>query len=194
MRLYLGQGRREAAIRQYRLCSEALQKNFDILPDHQTRKLFESLSSESPVSVDFDERVVLDRASRPTLVLVVEDELVTRTLIEGILIGAGYEVVLAEDGAEALLELGKRKFDLVLLDINIPTLDGLKLFEIMIQKGIETPSIFVTALTDDQIRLRGYEMGATAFLRKPIVSETLLNHVQSALVENASSDNLRGHA
>lgn len=195
MRLYFSQGRREAALRQYQLCAESLKRNFDIQPDFETRKLFDRIASEEPPRTDeFTSTAVLDGARKPVLILVVEDEMVTRALMEGILSEAGYEVVQAEDGAEALLELGRRKFDLVLLDINIPTLDGLKLFEIMMHKGIDTPSIFVTALSDAEIRSRGSEMGATEFLRKPVVKATLLARVRQALDVPAVSAELRDRA
>ncbi|HXI13470.1 MAG TPA: response regulator [Thermoanaerobaculia bacterium] len=195
MRLYFSQGRREAALRQYQLCAESLKRNFDIQPDSETRKLFDRIASEEPPrSNEFTSTAVLDGARKPVLILVVEDEMVTRVLIEGILSEAGYDVVQAEDGAEALLELGKRKFDLVLLDINIPTLDGLKLFEIMMRKGIDTPSIFVTALSDAEIRSRGAEMGATDFLRKPVSKDVLLTRVRMALGPGLGAGEMRDHA
>ena len=103
-----------------------------------------------------------------------------RTIVSR-LADAGYEIVTVGDGADALLELGKRKFDLLLLDINIPTLDGLRLFEIMIQKGIETPAIFVTGIGSPEIEARSLEIGAADFLRKPVRKEVLLPRVRAIL-------------
>lgn len=193
MRLYMEQGRREAALRQYQLCRDALRGDFDIEPDSETNRLYELILSNDR-SLTSAGAQALKGSAGPVLILVVEDELVTRTLLDEILRAAGYEIVLAEDGADALLELGRRKFALVLLDVNIPTLDGLKLFEIMIQKGIETPAMFVTALTDEDLRSRGFEMGAVDFIRKPIVRENLLARVRCVLEGEKLAHNSREHA
>ena len=118
---------------------------------------------------------------RSVLILVVEDDAVSSALIEGFLNEAGYEAVCVMDGADALLELGRREFDLLLLDINIPTLDGLRLFEIMIQKGIDTPAIFVTGSASPEVEARSLELGAADFLRKPIRKEALLPRIRAIL-------------
>ena len=94
---------------------------------------------------------------------------------------AGYEVVAIADGADALMEMGRRKFDVLILDINVPTLDGLRLFEIMIQKGIETPAIFITGVAGAEAEARSLEMGAADFLRKPLRKENLLPRIRTIL-------------
>ncbi len=89
--------------------------------------------------------------------------------------------MVVADGADALMELGRREFDVLVLDINIPTLDGLRLFEIMIEKGIDTPAIFVTGTASAEVEARSLEMGAADFLRKPIRKEALLPRVRGIL-------------
>ena len=84
-------------------------------------------------------------------------------------------------GADALLELGRRKFDLLILDINIPTLSGLKVFEIMVQKQIHTPALFITGIQGIEVETQSLEMGAAGFLRKPIRKEVLLPKVRGIL-------------
>ena len=64
---------------------------------------------------------------------------------------------------------------------NIPTLDGLRLFEIMIQKGIDTPAIFVTGSASPETEARSLEIGAADFLRKPIRKEALLPRIRTIL-------------
>ena len=118
---------------------------------------------------------------RPVLILVVEDDAVSSALIDGFLAEAGYDSICVGDGADALLELGRRQFDLLLLDMNIPTLDGLRLFEIMIQKGINTPAIFVTGSASPESEARSLELGAADFLRKPIRKEALLPRIRTIL-------------
>jgi DNA-binding response OmpR family regulator len=124
---------------------------------------------------------VTSRPDRPVLVLVVEDDLVSAALLEGFLTEAGYEVVSVEDGAVALLELGRRQFDLLILDINIPTLSGLKVFEIMVQKHIETPALFITGMQGTDVETQSLEMGAAGFLRKPIRKDVLLPKIRGIL-------------
>ena len=67
------------------------------------------------------------------------------------------------------------------VDVNVPTLSGLKLFEIMIQKGMETPAIFVTGTAGPEVEARSLEIGASDFLRKPIRKEVLLPRVRTIL-------------
>ena len=180
MRLQLEQGRPDSALRRYQECRDILRREFQRDPSAETERVrdeIEAALKKSPAPRDalrkpFDRRV---------LVLVVEDDAVSSALIEGFLHEAGYEVVTVSDGADALLELGRRGFDLLLLDINIPTLDGLRLFEIMIQKGIDTPAIFVTGVGSPEVEARSLEIGAADFLRKPIRKEVLLPRVRAIL-------------
>ena len=123
--------------------------------------------------------VLRNPIDRPVLVLLVEDDLVSSALVEGYLTEAGYGVVAVADGADALMEIGRRRFDLLVLDINIPTLSGLRLFEIMIQKGIDTPAIFITGIAGAEAEARSLEMGAADFMRKPIRKETLLSRIRT---------------
>ena len=180
MRLQLEQGRPDSAMRRYQECVDILRREFQREPSAETERVHDEIIAamrKSPAPRDAF-RNPFDRA---VLVLIVEDDAVSSALMEGFLAEAGYEIVTVGDGADALLELGKRRFDLLLLDINIPTLDGLRLFEIMIQKGIETPAIFVTGVGSPDVEARSLEIGAADFLRKPIRKENLLPSVRSIL-------------
>jgi DNA-binding response OmpR family regulator len=90
------------------------------------------------------------------------------------------------DGADVLLELGRRRFDLLVLDINVPTLNGLKVFEIMLQKHIDTPALFITGMTGTEVETQSLEMGAAGFLRKPIRKDVLLSRVRTILESSAT--------
>ena len=178
MRLQLDQGRADAALRRYQECAEILRREFGREPSAETEKVREAINAaleQSPAPRD----VFLKPFDRPVLILLVEDDLVSQALMEGFLTGAGYEVIAVTDGADALMEIGRRRFDLLLLDINIPTLNGLRLFEIMIQKGIDTPAIFVSGVASAEVEARSLEIGASDFLRKPIRKETLLPRVRA---------------
>ena len=178
MRLQLDQGRPDAALRRYQECADLLRREFHREPSAETEKVHEAILTaleQTPAPRD----VFLKPLDRPVLILLVEDDLVSQALMEGFLADAGYEVIAVADGADALMEIGRRRFDLLLLDINIPTLNGLRLFEIMIQKGIDTPAIFVSGVASPEVEARSLEIGASDFLRKPIRKETLLPRVRA---------------
>jgi DNA-binding response OmpR family regulator len=106
---------------------------------------------------------------------------VTRALIHGFLAEGGYEVAEADDGASALLLMARRRFSLILLDLNMPMIDGLKLLEIMAEKGLSTPTICLTALAGEQQEIKGFKLGAVDFMRKPIQKDVLLMRVRNVL-------------
>jgi CheY-like chemotaxis protein len=135
-----------------------------------------SPAEQSPVTED------LIRTSGPmATILVVEDEIVTQRLTRKILEERGYEVVVAEDGVDALMALGKIKFDLILCDINMPNLDGFKLVEFMNTKNIFIPIIFITIREDVEDEIRGLALGAKDYIRKPVNRDLLLLRIRKAL-------------
>jgi CheY-like chemotaxis protein/DNA-binding SARP family transcriptional activator len=180
MRLQIEQGRPDSALRRYQECADILRREFQREPSAETERLREEIFAaleRAPAPRD----VFLKPLDRPVLILLLEDDAVSSALIEGFLLEAGYEVVTVVDGADALMEIGRRGFDLLVLDVNVPTLSGLKLFEIMIQKGMDTPAIFVTGIAGPEVEARSLEIGAADFLRKPIRKETLLPRVRAIL-------------
>lgn len=114
-------------------------------------------------------------------VLIVEDEEGTRFLLENIISRAGYRVIQASDGSEALLRLGVGEVDLIVSDIHMPNLDGLKLLEILNQHEIKTPVILLTGEPSPEIEARGREMGVAGYLRKPIQRDVLIGAIEEAL-------------
>jgi two-component system chemotaxis response regulator CheY len=117
-------------------------------------------------------------------ILVVEDEETTRFLLDQILAQAGYRVVTAADGGEALLRLGAGSVDLVLSDIHMPNLDGLKLLEILNQHRMDVPVLLLTGEPSPDVEARGLEMGVAAYMRKPIQRDKLLGQIAEALGES----------
>jgi len=113
---------------------------------------------------------------RKLAILLVEDSITTRTQEKRILESAGYEVVTAVDGLEALSKLGTRQFAAVVSDVQMPNLDGLSLSAKIRQdkKYQELPIILVTALASDADRRRGLEVGANAYITKPTFDRALL--------------------
>ena len=131
------------------------------------------VSEKEPAADDMTEK----RAS----ILLVEDDKITQRLIANILKTHGYSVTIASDGIEALLNLGSNKFGIILSDVNMPNLNGFKLLEMIVQKGIETPVIFMTSRIDPKDEERGFKLGAMDYIRKPIQKEILLLSVKKLL-------------
>ena len=117
----------------------------------------------------------------PSRILVVEDDPVTQKVITHFLQNEGFQAVVADDGVDALIKMGQSRFDLILSDINIPNLDGFKLLEMVQQKGFGIPIILMTGRVSSEDEIRGLELGATDYLRKPIQKELLLLRVRRAL-------------
>ncbi|NMG45018.1 response regulator [Aromatoleum toluvorans] len=108
-------------------------------------------------------------AQRRNRVLLAEDSITTRTQESRILEAAGYEVVTAVDGLDALRKLARGEFDAVVTDVNMPKLDGLELAR-RIRREVRhahLPVILVTSLASDEDRMRGLEAGANAYITKP---------------------------
>jgi DNA-binding SARP family transcriptional activator len=179
MRLQLEAGRAEAALRRYHDCAELLKREYGREPEPETERLHREI--ESALKKTQPREVTRAQTPGPTLILLVEDDLVSAALVEGYLTEAGYAVVTVADGGAALLELGRRGFDLLILDINVPTLSGMKVFEIMVQKRIETPALFITGMTGTEVETQSLEMGAAGFLRKPISRDVLLQKIHGIL-------------
>ena len=185
IRLQLEQGRADSALRRYQECADILHRDYHREPSSETKRLHQEIL-RALERTPAPREVSHTRPDGPVLVLVVEDDLVSSALIEAYLADAGYEVVTVADGGDALIELGRRHFDLLVLDINIPTLSGLKVFEIMLQKRIDIPALFITGMSGTDVEMQSLEMGAAGFLRKPIRKEVLLPKIHGILQRNHS--------
>jgi type IV pilus assembly protein PilB len=114
-------------------------------------------------------------------IMVVEDDIDTQNLITRYLQGDGYHVSIANDGIDALMQLGQNKFNLILSDIQMPNLDGFKFLELKQQKGIDIPLIFITSQSREEDEVKGFELGATDFIKKPVKKDILLLRIKKAL-------------
>jgi len=117
-----------------------------------------------------------EEVERKKVVLLAEDSITTRTQERRILTGAGYEVVEAVDGMDALNKLGSRQFDAVVSDILMPNMDGLTLTRKIREdkRYRELPVILVTSLAADDDRKKGLEAGANAYIVKPAFDQQML--------------------
>jgi two-component system chemotaxis sensor kinase CheA len=109
-----------------------------------------------------------EEAKRPTVILVVDDSITTRTMERNLLEAAGYQVRVAVDGIEAWTLLKSETFDLVVSDVDMPRMDGLDLTaRIRADRKLgELPVVLVTALESREDKERGIQVGANAYLVK----------------------------
>jgi two-component system sensor histidine kinase/response regulator len=124
-----------------------------------------------------------DRLATTETILVVDDNLQNRLVLEGHLLASGYQVRQAENGVEAIDIFASDPADLVLLDVVMPVMDGFETCRRIraMEKGSEVPILFVTAHGDFQTHEKAIESGADDFLLKPIQSVELLLRTKSLL-------------
>jgi two-component system OmpR family response regulator len=116
-----------------------------------------------------------------SLILIVDDEPGVRDLISDALNLVGLASLTAAHGMEALTKLRDNQIDLMILDINMPTMDGYEVLERMHGQGSTTPVIVLTARLDREDTKRAFELGADDFVRKPFGIEELTLRVNAIL-------------
>ncbi len=112
-------------------------------------------------------------------ILVVEDEKPISNFIQISLRQAGYHIDCAFDGKEALEQLERERYDLILLDVMLPQIDGFELMDYIVP--LEIPVIFLTAKNSIQDRVKGLRMGAEDYIVKPFDVMELLARVEVVL-------------
>jgi two-component system, OmpR family, response regulator len=114
-------------------------------------------------------------------VLVVDDEQGIRDLVHDALSLAGFEVTKAADGLEALALLRKQKWDLCILDINLPKVDGFTLLEKLRESDKQTPILLLSARGESVDVTHGLKLGADDYVKKPFGLEELVLRVRALL-------------
>ena len=113
--------------------------------------------------------------------LVVDDEATILELLSGSLRLAGFEVVTASSGAEAVQAAASSRPDLVLLDVMMPDGDGFEALRRIRSRGSEVPVIFLTARDEVPDRVRGFDVGGDDYVTKPFSLEELLGRIRAVL-------------
>ncbi|MEL7007451.1 MAG: response regulator [Cyanobacteria bacterium J06588_4] len=124
-------------------------------------------------------------AQTTSTVLVAEDSVATRRMLEKILVAAGYQVIVCRDGQEALDQLAQYqgRIDLILSDVEMPRVNGFELLEkARAQPAFKnTPIVMATSRTGDRHRQQAKSLGATDYLGKPVQPQKLIDTVASLL-------------
>jgi len=111
-------------------------------------------------------------------ILLLEDELMLNDAIVEFLEMHNHEVIAFFEGNAALECIKKEQFDLLILDISVPNIDGLQFLEILQQEKIQTPAIFISAMRGMEEIAKAYELGCYDYLKKPFHLPELLLHIQ----------------
>lgn len=113
-------------------------------------------------------------------VLVVEDDLDIQELLQNLLQDAGYEAIVANDGVEAISCFSGAQFDLILLDIMLPKIDGFAVCE-LIRRQSQVPIIMLTALNGEEEQIKGLDLQVDDYITKPFSMPVLIRKIAAVL-------------
>ncbi len=120
-------------------------------------------------------------------ILIVEDELKTGDYLRQGLTEAGFTVDLTRDGADGLHQAISEDYDLMILDVMLPKLNGWQVLEMLRKADKETPVLFLTARDEVGDRVKGLELGADDYLVKPFAFSELLARIRTILRRGKSN-------
>ena len=116
-------------------------------------------------------------------VLIVEDEAVVRESVRDWLVEDGYDVEVAEDGEEALEKIKREEFGVIVIDLRLPGIDGLRVFEEAKELKPETKGVIITAYPSKETEDKAKKLGLTDYLPKPFKVDHLEEVISGALGE-----------
>jgi DNA-binding NtrC family response regulator len=122
-------------------------------------------------------------AGKKNSILVVDDEDALRTVLSGELTNEGYDVKSAADGDEAISEVERSPFDLVLLDIKMPRMNGFEVLKYIKDKHSKTKVVMLTGFADLKNAIESKKLGADDFVSKPYDLVDLLTTIERVLSE-----------
>ncbi|ENW80202.1 hypothetical protein F908_02407 [Acinetobacter sp. NIPH 284] len=130
-----------------------------------------------------DETYTKQRYDERRLIMIVDDSVTVRKVTSRLLERQGYDVVTAKDGVDAIEQLETIKPDLMLLDIEMPRMDGFEVTNLVRHHELhrDLPIIMITSRTGEKHRERALSLGVNQYMGKPFQEETLLENIESLL-------------
>lgn len=123
----------------------------------------------------------MSATTKPPAILVVDDDPKLREVVGYALAREGYEVHEARHGGDALVLLGQRSFDLLVVDVSMPEVDGFEFVRRLRNGDNHTPVLFVSARSDEIDRILGLELGGDDYVTKPFSTRELVTRVKVIL-------------
>lgn len=120
-------------------------------------------------------------------ILLLEDDPILSVTIEDVLEDAGFEVFLCRSAQEAIDLSFDKTFDLYLFDVNLPDMSGFELLKSLREASDQTPTFFITALSDLDSLQKGFDVGANEYIKKPFEPEELLIRIRARVSQTSSS-------
>ena len=114
-------------------------------------------------------------------ILLVEDDIMLNEMITEYLASTGHAITSAKSGDESLKILNEQKFDLLILDINLPDIDGFTILENMHEQKRMIPTIYISALIDIEEISRAFDLGCYDYLKKPFHLKELTLRINKLL-------------
>ncbi|WP_456049268.1 Hpt domain-containing protein [Acinetobacter halotolerans] len=141
-------------------------------------------AQSTPRAKQADETYTKQRYDERRLIMIVDDSVTVRKVTSRLLERQGYDVVTAKDGVDAIEQLETIKPDLMLLDIEMPRMDGFEVTNLVRHHEIHRnlPIIMITSRTGEKHRERALSLGVNQYMGKPFQEETLLENIDSLLV------------
>ena len=124
-------------------------------------------------------------------ILIIEDEIEIQSILKELITDAGYAAHVAGDGLEGITAFRKKQYDLVLLDLMLPKIDGYAVCE-MIRKESDVPVLMLTALDEEDDQLKGFDVLADDYITKPFSVKLVLKRVEALLRRTHKSQGEEG--
>src|SRR5436853_2617254 len=128
------------------------------------------------------------RNSRKGSVLVVDDEEIMREVLETLLTNEGYRVDLAKTGEEGLDAYGRRAYDVVLLDVSMPGIGGLRALEGFLKLDADSVVVMITAYATFDTAIAAWELGPFGCIRKPFQNEEIIARVAAGVKQRRKEE------
>ncbi|GGB27664.1 response regulator [Virgibacillus dakarensis] len=122
-------------------------------------------------------------------ILIVDDEQSIVTLLKFNIEQAGFQTEVAYDGVTAVQKAGKNAFDLIVLDLMLPGMDGMEVCAFLRENQVDTPILMLTARDDEVDKISGLESGADDYLTKPFSPKEVVARIKAILRRTAKDNN-----
>lgn len=125
--------------------------------------------------------IELNRDLTPVNILIAEDNVLNQRIIEFLIKRMGWEFTIVGDGVDAVKECVSGNYDVILMDIDMPRMDGWEATQEIRRRNIDIPIIALTAYSEETFRRRSFEVGMNMFISKPYEKDEIYEAIQSCV-------------